>query len=273
MALPRLFLPLAGSMTVRSGQGTFNGSCDPKLGKVHSPPSGTRAQFSEPCEQRAPARDRRGGHVQGGGMAPFLPPQRRNVPLSVSKEREAGQRLRARGQGGHAGPKEGTHSRAQRRPMASGSRSCRRWAQGPSHVADALLQRLGTQHCLMILLNAWDPNDHSYFMLVLGHLGAQRLLSSTFTFDSAERRKEEAWVLSTWPELTQNHRMAGPVKCYPTPPPDPVTGHTLQSISSTAAQGHLQVTAKRGPEPAGGSSLKPHMALATLGHLRMWQKF
>lgn len=130
--------------------------------------------------------------------------------------------------------------------MASGSRSCRRWAQGPSHVAGALLQRLGTQHCLMILLNSWDFDVHSCFMLVLGHLGAQRLLSNNFTFDSAERRKEEA-------ELTQNHRLAGAIKCYPTPPPDPFTGHTLQSISSMAAQGHLQVPAKRGPEPAGGS--------------------
>lgn len=103
------------------------------------------------------------------------------------------------GQRGPAGPEEGAHSRAQRRPRPSGSRSPGRWAQGPSSVAGALLQRLREQHCLMILLKTWCPTDHSCFMLVLGHLGAQRLLTNIIILDSAQRDEK------TW----------GPAGCYP----------------------------------------------------------
>lgn len=43
------------------------------------------------------------------------------------------------------------------------------------------MQRDPKQHCLMIWPNSPGPDSHSNFMLVLGHLGAQRLLSKIFT--------------------------------------------------------------------------------------------
>lgn len=88
---------------------------------------------------------------------------------------------------GLRGQEEGAHSRAQRRPRAAPSRNPPRRAE---RVAEAPLQRYPEQHCLTILPNAIDPNIHSYFMLVLGHLGAQRLLSWTITLDPA--REETA---------------------------------------------------------------------------------
>lgn len=158
------------------------------------------------------------------------------------------------GQGGLAGPEGGTYSQAQRRPRPSGSRNPGPRAQGPCSAAGALLQRLRAQHFLTIWLNTWSPDDHSCFMLVLGHLGAQRLLSNFFTLDSAQRggrRRRGGWrgavhVARTNP---QDHGTAGPIRCCPTPPPDPLTGHTLHSARSLVAHGHLQATAKRGPAP------------------------
>lgn len=60
-------------------------------------------------------------------------------------------------------------------------------------MVGALLQRYPEQHCLMILPSILGPSVHSYFMLVLGHLGAQRLLRESVTFDSA---KERRWQVS-----------------------------------------------------------------------------
>lgn len=120
-------------------------------------------------------------------MAYFPSPQRAVVPPRVLKGMEVGQRQEGEDTVGLGGRKAGAHSRTQRRPTPSRNPLGR--AQGPSSVAGALLQRHPEQHCLTMLPSILGPNIQSYFMLVLGHLGAQRLLSIVVTFVSAKQRR------------------------------------------------------------------------------------
>ena len=87
------------------------------------------------------------------------------------------------------GPREGAHSRTQRRLRPTRSRSPRERALGPSCGAGALLQRDPEQQCRTILLGTPEFDGHLSSMLVLGHLGAQRLLSRFFTWEDLGRQR------------------------------------------------------------------------------------
>lgn len=95
------------------------------------------------------------------------------------------------------------------------------------------MQRDLEQHCRTILLSSLESDSHLNSMLVLGHLGAQRLLSRVFTRSpvgkgTASRRRAQG-----------GRRRPVPKRAL-TPSPDPFTGQALRSTGSTAAQGHLQ---------------------------------
>lgn len=96
------------------------------------------------------------------------------------------------GQRGLWGRGQGAHSRTQRRPRPTWSRSALGRAPGASRGGGALLQRDREQQCLVILPCTPGPDDHSDFMLVLGHLGAQRLLSEILRRDPAEKRRQRS---------------------------------------------------------------------------------
>lgn len=132
------------------------------------------------------------------------------------------------------GPREGAHSRTQRRPRLTRSRSPRERALGPSCGAGALLQRDLEQQCRTILLGTPEFDGHLNSMLVLGHLGAQRLLSRVFTCSPAGKRT------ASGRRKSPGGRRRPVPKWALTPSPDPFTGQALRSAGSTAAQGHLQ---------------------------------
>ena len=104
------------------------------------------------------------------------------------------------------GLREGAHSRTQRRLRPTRSRSPRGRALGPSCRAGALLQRDLEQQCRTILLSTPESDSHSNSMLVLGHLGAQRLLSRVFTGSPAgkgtasRRRKSPGRAVTARPQ-------------------------------------------------------------------------
>lgn len=139
----------------------------PRAGKRPRCPKQGRTTASGLPDHKAPVRDGRGGQVWDG--------------------LEAGQRR---------GREEGAHSRAQRRPRAAPGRTPPGRAEW---TLDAPLQRWPAQHCLTIFPDVTGPEVHSYCELVLGHLGAQRLLSMTFAL--APAREELAgglWPAGSW---------------------------------------------------------------------------
>lgn len=145
--------------------------------------------------------------------------------------------------------------------MPSGSRSPPRKAWGLSSVAGALLQRLWAQHWRVILLRTLLVNSHWCCMLVLGQRGAQRLLNIICTPDSAGERRQVARGL----QEGGHHGRGG------------VGEEGVRSTRPSKAPLNLgtrgrehgcprspQAPAKTSPGgPAGGSSLKPHVACAT----------
>lgn len=113
------------------GKDPYTGSCDPNLGEVHSPPGGTRAQVSEPCEQRAPAGNRSKVEAQHppyhlrGGMS---------HPVSPKRGRRTGWACRARGRCSQQGPEE-AQAQWEQEPWSLGPRTLR-WGRRP--VAETL---------------------------------------------------------------------------------------------------------------------------------------
>ena len=140
--------------------------------------------------------DRRGDQAHGEVMAP---PTASGACAIQGLESDGG-RVRF-------GPREGAHSRTQRRLRPTRSRSPRERALGPSCGAGALLQRDPEQQCRTILLGTPEFDGHLSSMLVLGHLGAQRLLSRVFTCSPAGkrtasgRRKSPGWVAKASPQV------------------------------------------------------------------------
>lgn len=112
--------------------------------------------------------------------------RRRSGHRAPARDGRGGQRRGWEGAVGLWGHEEGAQSRAQRR---------RRSRSAPSRAergAAPPLQREPEQHCLTILPEATGHDVHSYLVLVLGHLGAQRLLSVTTTCDPEGGRQQVA---------------------------------------------------------------------------------
>lgn len=70
----------------------------------------------------------------------------------------------------------GAHNSVQRKLRPIIVRSSPSLTQSPSCLVDALLQRFLEQQPLIILACTLELGIHSYLLLELGHLGAQRLL-------------------------------------------------------------------------------------------------
>lgn len=108
------------------GKEPYTGSCDPNLGKAHSPPRGTRAQFSEPCEQRAPARNRSPVeaqhppyHLRGGMSHPVSPKRGRQ---DRGRGRRTAWACRAGGRCSQQGPEE-AQAQWEQEPWSLGPRT------------------------------------------------------------------------------------------------------------------------------------------------------
>lgn len=209
-------------------------------GRRRSPPRGARLSPGM-CQRRGPAGDGRGGRVQGEGTA--LPP--------AQNPKRRGGRPEVGGQAGLRGGRRSSHHVAQRRLRPRGSRSPPDEAQRRPCRAGGPLQRDPEQHCLTTLRVIPEPDSHADFMLLLGHLGAQRLLSRTPTSSPAQekgtrpgRRRSRGGGGcpprgSGGRDHTSESENCWFLKGCGVIPPDPLTGRAPRGSGRLAAQGHL----------------------------------